>query len=73
MDLTADKDGKVSVTWPQPGMYWLNANLGGGREGGPGGPGAGQGGEGAPPPAQRPAGPPQRRASYVTTLEVLAP
>ncbi|MFC3442181.1 DUF4198 domain-containing protein [Sphingobium rhizovicinum] len=79
MDLTADKDGKVAVTWPQPGMYWLNATLGGGREGGPGGPG-GEGGAGAPgagapsaPRPQAPAGPPQRRASYITTLEVLAP
>ncbi|SEJ32477.1 Uncharacterized conserved protein, contains GH25 family domain [Sphingobium sp. AP50] len=83
MDLTADKDGKVSVTWPTPGMYWLNASLGGGREGGgeggPGGPG-GPGGAGAPgagapqgPRPQAPAGPPQRRASYITTLEVLAP
>ncbi|WP_420143381.1 DUF4198 domain-containing protein [Sphingobium sp.] len=75
MDLTADKDGKVSITWPQPGMYWLNATTGGGREGGPGGPGgsggAGQG-AGAPRP-QAPAGPPQSRAAYVTTLEVLAP
>jgi uncharacterized GH25 family protein len=55
-DLTTGKDGKLSINWPQPGMYWLNATVGGGREG-----------EGAP------AGPPQRRASYVTTLEVLAP
>ena len=59
MDLVADKNGKVAVNWPQPGLYWLNATLGGGREGG----------EGAP----QPAGPPQRRASYITTLEVLAP
>ncbi|KQN10046.1 ABC transporter permease [Sphingobium sp. Leaf26] len=77
IDLVADKDGKASVTWPQPGMYWLNATLGGGREGGPGGeggPGA-KAGEGAPPAPrpQAPAGPPQRRASYITTLEVLAP
>lgn len=75
-DLTTDKDGKLSVTWPEPGMYWLNASLGGGREGGEGGPGAmgggAQGQAGAPRPP-RPAGPPQRRASYITTLEVLAP
>jgi len=55
-DLTTGKDGKLSINWPQPGMYWLNATVGGGREG-----------EGAS------AGPPQRRASYVATLEVLAP
>ncbi len=75
MDLVTDKAGKLTVTWPEPGMYWLNASVGGGREGGPGGPGGpgGQGaGAGAPPPAA-PAGPPIRRASYVTTLEVLAP
>lgn len=74
VDLTADKDGKVAITWPQPGMYWLNASIGGGREGGPGGPG-GEGAAGAPPAPrpQAPAGPPQRRAAYITTLEVLAP
>ncbi|WP_416464734.1 DUF4198 domain-containing protein [Sphingomonas sp. VDB2] len=77
IDLTTDKDGKVAVTWPQPGLYWLNASIGGGREGGPGGPGGegGAGGAGAPPAPrpQAPAGPPQRRAAYITTLEVLAP
>ncbi|WP_336974247.1 DUF4198 domain-containing protein [Sphingobium aromaticiconvertens] len=78
MDLKTDKAGKLTVTWPEPGMYWLNASVGGGREGGPGSPG-GPGGQGAAAgasPAPRPAapaGPPARRASYVTTLEVLAP
>ena len=66
-DLTTGKDGKLSITWPQPGMYWLNASVGGNREGGEGGQGAGS------PPTAAPAGPPPRRASYVTTLEVLAP
>ena len=83
MDLVADKDGKVAINWAQPGLYWLNASIGGGREGGegggpgmggPGGPGAGGPGAGqGAPPAPRPAGPPQRRASYISTLEVLAP
>ncbi|MBB5684437.1 DUF4198 domain-containing protein [Sphingobium boeckii] len=81
IDAKTDKDGKITVTWPEPGMYWLNASIGGGREGGgaggpggPGGPGgAAAGTPGAPPAAApRPAGPPQRRASYITTLEVLA-
>lgn len=81
MDLTADEDGKVVVNWPEPGMYWMNASIGGGREGGPGGmagpggmggPGAGAPGA-APTPPARPAGPPPRRAAYVSTLEVLAP
>lgn len=66
-DLTTGKDGKLSITWPQPGMYWLNASVGGNREGGEGGQGAGA------PPTAAPGGPPPRRASYVTTLEVLAP
>lgn len=76
MDLTTDAQGKLTVTWPTPGMYWLNASVGGGREGGPGGPGgpgAGAGAGAPPPPPAAPAGPQPRRASYVTTLEVLAP
>ena len=76
IDLTTDKDGKASVKWPQPGMYWLNASIGGGGEGGPGGPGGEGGAGGGAPPAPRPEtspGPPQRRAAYITTLEVLAP
>jgi uncharacterized GH25 family protein len=76
MDLKTDKDGKVAVTWPEAGMYWLNASTGGGREGGPppaaGGAAPKPAAEAAPKPAA-PAGPPPRRASYVTTLEVLAP
>jgi hypothetical protein len=68
LDLKTDAEGKVQIKWPEPGMYWLNVTTGSGRgEGmGPGGPGAG-----AQTPA--PAGPPPRRANYVTTLEVLAP
>ena len=64
MDLTADKDGKVSITWPQPGMYWMNASVGGRREGGPG---AGEDADSTPTAA------PARRAAYISTLEVLAP
>jgi uncharacterized GH25 family protein len=63
MHLKTGAEGKVSITWPAPGMYWLNVTT----------PSAGEGmeGEGGPPPP--PAGPPQRRASYITTLEALAP
>ncbi len=69
MDLITDKNGKLTITWPQPGMYWLNASTGSSREGGEA---MGAVGSAAQKP-QAPAGPPQRRASYVTTLEVLAP
>lgn len=27
MTLTTDKDGKFSVTWPSPGMYWMEASV----------------------------------------------
>lgn len=56
MDLKTGADGKVEVTWPEPGLYWVNVTT----------PQPGGGEEGAPPPIAR-------RASYVTTLEVLAP
>jgi uncharacterized GH25 family protein len=55
MTLKTDAEGKVEVTWPEPGMYWLNVTTP-----------QTEGAEGAPPPIER-------RASYVTTLEVLAP
>ena len=74
IDLKTDANGKVAVNWPQPGMYWLNATLPGEREEGEGGPGMGPQNAANPNAApQRPAGPPRRRASYVSTLEVLAP
>ncbi|UKK86370.1 DUF4198 domain-containing protein [Sphingopyxis sp. BSN-002] len=56
MHLKTGADGKVEVTWPEAGMYWLNVTT----------PQAGEAAEGVPPPIAR-------RASYVTTLEVLAP
>lgn len=68
-DLVTGNDGKLSINWAQPGMYWLNASTGGRREDSEP---ASQPGAGMAQP-ERPAGPPQRRASYVTTLEVLAP
>jgi len=57
MDLTTGADGKVEMTWAEPGMYWLNVTTPQVER---------KEGEGAPPPLAR-------RASYVTTLEVLAP
>lgn len=57
MDLKTGADGRVEISWPEPGMYWVNVTT---------------------PQVEREegeAGPPAiaRRASYVTTLEVLAP
>ncbi|PZQ22064.1 MAG: DUF4198 domain-containing protein [Sphingopyxis macrogoltabida] len=57
MDLTTDANGKVDVTWPEPGMYWVNVTT----------PRAEGEGDASGPPALA------RRASYVTTLEVMAP
>ena len=37
---TTDGEGKIEVTFDEPGMYWINASKGGGRRG-PGGPGRG--------------------------------
>lgn len=80
MDLKTDKDGMLAVTWPTAGLYWLNASVGGGREGGPdgpagasaGAPGGASGGKGPAGAGAAPAGPSPRRASYVAVLEVLA-
>lgn len=66
MDLKTDAEGKVRITWPEPGMYWLNVTTAP-QAMGPGGPGGPQAGAAAPGAA------PVRRANYVTTLEVLAP
>lgn len=72
-DLKTGADGKVSINWPDPGLYWINVTPSRPREEGQGGPGAGAPGAGGPQGAGRPASPPQRRVSYVTTVEVLAP
>ena len=72
MDLKTDAEGKVSIKWPAAGMYWLNASVGGGREGGPQN-GAAPGTSPQPNAVRVPGAPEPRRASYVTTLEVLAP
>jgi len=55
-DLKTGADGKVTVKWGEPGMYWVNVTT--------------------PRPARAEGAPPApggRRASYVTTLEVMAP
>lgn len=65
--VTTDAQGQFSVTWPGPGLYWLNASHGAT----PRPPMAAPGG------TAQPAGPvgtlqqPLRRASYAATLEVL--
>ncbi|MFG6412344.1 DUF4198 domain-containing protein [Roseateles sp. DC23W] len=59
MKLTSDAEGKVSIKWPEAGMYWLNAAPARDADAPRGGPGG---------TLEKPA----RRASYVTTLEVLA-
>lgn len=73
-----DAAGKVKITWPTPGMYWLTVTPTAPREEGegpagaraPGAPAAaGAGGPGGP--GMR--GPAGRRVSYTTTLEVVAP
>jgi uncharacterized GH25 family protein len=62
LDLKTGADGKVDVNWAEPGMYWINVTTPQSERA--------EGGEGGPPP---PGAAPQRRASYVTTVEVLAP
>ena len=62
LDLKTGADGKVDVNWAEPGMYWINVTTPQSERA--------EGGEGGPP---SPGAGPQRRASYVTTVEVLAP
>jgi uncharacterized GH25 family protein len=68
MDLKTDAQGKVAITWPTAGMYWLNVTPNAPRP-----EGAGEGPRAAGAPRAMPTGPQPRRVSYVTTLEVLAP
>ena len=60
IDAKTDGEGKVTLTWPEAGMYWVSASIGGRRGGGEGAAGTA--------PAQPEA--PQRRASYAMTVEV---
>jgi uncharacterized GH25 family protein len=72
-------DGSFKVTFPEAGMYWMNAVSRTGETGrGPGGPGGGMGGPGggAPGGAPAPATPLPGNgtsASYTATLEALRP
>jgi len=59
LTLRTGADGRFTVTWPEPGMYWVNTTW---REGDPGGPGGMGGGRGGPPVAS---------ASWVAVFEVL--
>lgn len=52
MDLVTDAKGEVAISWPQPGLYWMQASVNDAKV--------------SNPKAT------ERRASYVTTLEVLA-
>lgn len=73
LDLKTDAQGKVTITWPDAGMWWVHAtNVDARGEGNetprPGAAAAAQAaGEGPP----RPMGPPQPRSSYAMTVEVL--
>jgi uncharacterized GH25 family protein len=75
-------DGSFKVTFPEAGMYWMNAVVRSGETGrgpsGPGGPGGGMGGPGggAPGGPAAPATPLAGNgmsASYTATLEALRP
>ncbi|KRA71800.1 nickel transporter [Caulobacter sp. Root656] len=70
-------DGAFKVTFPEAGMYWMNAVVRTGETGrSPGGPGGGMGGPGAPGGAPPPATPlpgDGASASYTATLEALRP
>lgn len=76
--LTTDREGKFTVNFTEPGMYWLNATVADGKptqrtEAAPQGvairPVAFQGPQGGGPQGGRP--PAGNRASYTATLEVL--
>lgn len=70
-------DGAFKVTFPEAGMYWMNAVVRTGETGrGPGGGMGGPGGPGAPGGAPPPATPlpgDGMSASYTATLEALRP
>ena len=67
-------DGSFKVTFPEAGMYWMNATVRTGETGrGPGGPGGGMGAPGAAPAAPVALAGNGMSASYTATLEALRP
>jgi uncharacterized GH25 family protein len=74
---TTDRDGKFTVTFPEPGMYWMSAMVrsGGAAREGDAAPGAGPGMAAGGGQSGAPAQPPFRRGErliYTATLEVMA-
>jgi hypothetical protein len=67
LELTTDAEGKVTIDWPEAGMWWVSATNAPPRVEGPSPPPAAAGAEAPRPPMT----PPQRRASYAMTVEVL--
>ena len=63
-DLKTGADGKVTVKWGDPGMYWINVTTPRAAR---------EEGEAAGPAAPPAPGAAPRRASYITTVEVMAP
>ncbi len=76
LDLRTDAAGKVTIKWPDAGMYWINVTPNAPQPEGEGPRPQAQGGEGRPAGGAGPGMggvPSGRRVSYTTTLEVLAP
>lgn len=76
LDLRTDAAGKVTIRWPEAGMYWINVTPNAPQPEGEGSRPQAQGGEGRPAGGGAPGMggvPSGRRVSYTTTLEVLAP
>lgn len=76
LDLRTDAAGKVTIKWPDAGMYWINVTPNAPQPEGEGPRPQAQGGEARPAGGAGPGMggvPSGRRVSYTTTLEVLAP
>lgn len=71
--VVTDKDGKFSVTWPEPGMYWLNATYPPRAEGDAPAAGAVPGAGNRRQQEGGTLDAPARRATYTATLEVATP